>query len=323
LWSPSAAYLHQQPDDVVLNPGPLYHNAPFLFTSSALFAGAHIIEMGKFDAERALSLIEQYRVQWVNLVPTMMHRIWALPEAVRNRYDLSSLRVVMHMASACPVWLKENWIHWLGPERVWEMYGGTEGLGATELNGVDWLTHKGSVGKPYPGCRVRVLKDGGEDCAIGEVGEIYFLPDSGSNSTYHYIGAEARAQGDWQSIGDLGYLDADGFLYLVDRRTDLIISGGANVYPAEVEGALDAHPDVRSSIAIGLPDNDLGQRVHALVELSPDAAGRIVDTDLRAFLADRIARYKIPRTFEFVSEPLRDDAGKARRSALREARVKS
>jgi bile acid-coenzyme A ligase len=153
------------------------------------------------------------------------------------------------------------------------------------------------------------------------VGEIFYLPDAGRNATYHYIGAEAVAAGDWESIGDLGHLDAEGYLYLADRRTDLVISGGANIYPAEVEAALDSHPEVNSSVAIGLPDEDLGHRLHAIVELKPSARGRIGEAELRAWLETQLVRYKLPRSFEFVDQPLRDDAGKVRRAALREERI--
>lgn len=322
-WDPAAATLRQAVDDVLLNPGgPLYHNAPFSLLHAGLFVGGHVVEMGKFEPLEALRLIERHKVNWVNLVPTMMHRIWRLSDAERAAFDLSSLRIVYHMASACPVWLKRNWIEWLGPDRIWELYGGTERQGATEIGGRDWLSHPGSVGTPHYGCKVRILNEAGEECAAGEVGDIYFLPADGQrNSTYHYIGADAQAVGDWETIGDMGYLSEDGFLYLVDRRTDLIISGGANIYPAEVESALDHHPDVRSSIVIGLPDDDLGQRVHALVEMKPGAARD--EEALREHLAEQLVRYKIPRTFEFVDTPLRDDAGKARRSALREERINS
>lgn len=318
-WDPSVGLLLQQPGDTVLNPGPLYHNAPFSAMHAALFAGGHVVEMGRFDALRALELIQQHRVQWVNLVPTMMHRIWRLPEAQRAAFDLGSLRTVFHMASACPPWLKECWIDWLGPERIWELYGGTERQGSTVISGVEWLERRGSVGRVQAGSRLQVLDEAGQPCAPGEVGEVFFLPDLGAGSTYHYVGAQAKRQGEWESIGDLGYLDADGYLYLVDRRTDLIVSGGANVYPAEVEAALDAHPQVSTSAVIGLPDEDLGQRIHAIVQ---PASGTAPSADeLLAFLAQRLVRYKIPRSFEFVAEALRDDAGKTRRSALREARM--
>ena len=333
-WHPTIGMLGQQPHSVVLNPGPLYHNAPFSMVHGALFVGSHVIDMRRFDALRALQLIEQHRVEWMNLVPTMMHRIWRLPAEQREAFDLSSLKIVFHMASACPPWLKEKWLQWLGPQRIWELYGGTERQGRTIISGEEWLAHPGSVGRVTADGNMRVLDEAGADCATGMVGEIFFLPATGRNSTYHYVGAQAKARGDWESIGDLGYLDAEGYLYLVDRRTDLVISGGANIYPAEVEAALDAHPEILSSAVIGLPDDDLGQRVHAIIQIDAakvDAAkagagtsgggGSGMEERIREFLATRLARYKIPRSMEFVATPLRDDAGKARRSALREQRL--
>lgn len=320
-YDPAVGMRRQRPGGTVLNPGPLYHNAPFNGIHQALFIGCHVVDMVKFDAQRALELIERHRVDWVNLVPTMMHRIWRLPDEVRLRFDLSSLTTVWHMASACPQWLKQAWIDWLGAERIYELYGGTERQGSTLLSGTEWLAHRGSVGRVQPGSRLAVLNEQGDPCATGEVGEIYFLPDGGRNATYHYIGSEARAVGEWESLGDLGYLDAQGYLYLVDRRTDLVISGGANIYPAEVEAALEAHPQVLSSAVVGLPDDDLGQRVHAIVQVRGCEDETCNAQVLRDFVDARLVKYKVPRTFEFVQEPLRDDAGKVRRSALRAARI--
>jgi bile acid-coenzyme A ligase len=306
------------PEAPVLVPGPLYHTGPFINARMTLLSGGTVILMRRFDPSRALELIEQHRVQWVNFVPTMMLRIWKLPESERKGRDLSSLRVVMSTGAACPAWLKRAWIDWLGPERIFEAYGGTERIGGTMISGSEWLAHPGSVGRPTGGRQMRILDGSGRELPPGQVGEVYFLPPGGPGSTYRYVGADARASADgWESLGDLGYVDEDGYLYLVDRRSDLIVTGGANVYPAEVEAALDAHPAVRSCAVIGLPDGDLGQRVHAIVEVS----GPVDEAGLRAHLADHLVRYKIPRSFEFVDRPLRDDAGKVRRSALREART--
>jgi bile acid-coenzyme A ligase len=303
---------------VTLVPGPLYHAGPFMTSWSTLLTGGTAVVMRQFDAERALALIEEHRVDWVLFVPTMMQRIWRLPEAVRTRYDLSSLRRVMCTGAPSPPWLKRAWIEWLGPERIYEAYGGTERIAGTIISGSEWLAHPGSVGKPTLGRKIRILDAAGEDCAPREVGEVFMLPAGGRGSTYRYLGAEATATADgWESLGDMGYLDEDGYLYLVERKTDMIVTGGANVYPAEVEGAIDAHPAVRSSAVVGLPDEDLGLRVHAIV----DAPGGVSEEALRAHLAERLVRYKIPRTFEFVTAPLRDDAGKLRRSALRDARL--
>ncbi len=320
-WDPNHTAMQMRVDDTLLNPGPLYHNGPFAFMHMGLFAGGHVVNMVRFDPLQTIEAVERHKVTWLYTVPTMMHRIWQLPEADKARVDLSSLHTVLHVAAACPVWLKERWIEWLGPEVIFEVYGGTERQGGTTITGTEWLAHKGSVGTPFPGTSVKIVGEDGNPAPTGEVGEIYFLPDGGKNSTYHYLGAEGKALGEWESIGDLGYLDADGYLYLVDRRTDLIISGGANIYPAEVEAALDAHPDVQSSVAIGLPDVDLGHKVHAIIQLRPEARGRIGADEMRTFVETRLVRYKVPRSFEFVEEALRDDAGKVRRSALRAERI--
>ncbi|QNA87063.1 AMP-binding protein [Sphingomonas sp. So64.6b] len=321
MYDPSQAPMGQMLGDTMLNPGPMYHNAPFAISCHCLFSGGHVVEMGRFDPLRALDLIERYQVNWVNFVPTMMHRIWRLPDDQRNTFNLSSLRMVWHMASVCPQWLKQAWIDWLGPDRIFEMYGGTELTGVTVITGSEWLTHKGSVGKIQPGSQMRVLDEQGKECAPGEVGEIYFLPDMGRNSTYEYIGAQAKAVNDWETYGDLGHVDDEGYLYIADRRTDMIVSGGANIFPAEIEAALEQHPDIESSIVIGLPDADLGQRVHAIVQMAEAVRQRNDADALRTFLSKRLVRYKIPRTFEFTDESLRDDAGKARRSQLREERT--
>jgi bile acid-coenzyme A ligase len=274
--------------------------------------------MPRFDAMASLQLIEQYRVTWVLFVPTMMQRIWKLDPAERNRFDLSSLETVMCTGAPSPEWLKRAWIDWLGPDRIFEAYGGSERIGGTMISGRDWLAHPGSVGKPTGGRKLRILDESGRDVPAGQIGLVYMLPPGGQGSTYHYKGAKAESTPDgWETLGDMGWLDADGFLYLADRKTDMILVGGANVYPAEIEAAIDSHPAVRSSAVIGLPDDDLGQRLHAIV----DAPAGVTPEALRAHLSERLVVYKIPKSFEFVTEPLRDDAGKLRRSALREARL--
>jgi bile acid-coenzyme A ligase len=316
-FDPEEAALSVGPGEVMLVPGPLYHNGPFTSSMRGLFTGNHVVVMSRFDARQTLELIQAYRVTWAMLVPTMMHRIWRLGSEVRARFDLSSIRMILHLAAPCPPWLKEAWIEWLGPERVHELYAGTEAQGITWIDGHEWLAHPGSVGRVMEGFRLRILDDNGAELPPGEVGGVYMIPDTGPGTTYHYIGAEPQSIDGWESVGDMGWLDKEGYLYLADRRTDMILSGGANVYPAEIEAAIDAHEGVRSSAVIGLPDDDLGQRVHAIV----DAEGEVGDEDLLVHLAERLARYKVPRSFEYVSEPLRDDAGKVRRAALRDERL--
>jgi len=309
---PFARLLGMSDGDTVLITGPLSHNAPFLLSACALVLGGHVVLMPRFDAEGALQLVQEHAVDYMYAVPTMMGRIWRLPEEQRLRYDVSSLRVVLHMAAPCPPWLKRAWMDWLGPDRVWELYGATEVQAVTILTGSEWLSHPGTVGRPVVG-EMRVLDPAGAPVPAGEIGEIWMRRGPGQPNPYRYLGADARTMGDgWESVGDMGSIDDEGYVYLADRKSDMLIVGGANVYPAEVEGALSEHPLVRSAVVIGLTHDDLGQVPHALVEL----AGAVTDEELRAHLAERLTAYKIPRSFERVSEPLRDDAGKVRRSAL-------
>lgn len=303
----------------VLIPGPLYHNGPFMWATGGLFKGNTVSITTRFDAEQTLQLIEAQRVDTIYMVPTMMQRVWNLPTDVRLKYDVSSLKTLWHLAAPCPAWLKDAYIEWLGAEVIWELYGGTEGQGGTVITGPEWVAHRGSVGKPNETCEMKIVDEQGNVVPPGVVGEVFMRPKAGPGTTYRYIGAEAKSMdGGWESLGDMGSMDADGYLYLSDRQTDMILSGGANIYPAEVEAAIDAFPGVRSSAVIGLPHADLGNYVHAIV----DAPAGVVSKDaLLEHLADRLVRYKLPRTVEFVTEPLRDDAGKVRRKSLRAERM--
>ncbi|MEY2449789.1 MAG: bile acid-coenzyme ligase [Acidimicrobiaceae bacterium] len=304
-------------DRAFVLPGPLYHNGPIVWACQALLFGNHVVVLPRFDAEATLAAIDQYKADIVYLVPTMMKRIWRLPEDVRYRYDLSSLRWVWHLAEPCPEWLKAAWIDWLGGDRIIELYAGTEAQTATVIIGTEWLEHRGSVGRPING-EIVILDAFGNDLPAGEEGEVW-MRSSRDTPTYHYIGAEARSrEGGWESLGDIGWVDADGYLYLGDRMQDMILSGGANIYPAEIEAAIQEHPAVRSVIVIGLPDDDLGSRAHAIVEADP---ADVSESELLEFLGERLVRYKVPRTIEYVSEALRDDAGKVRRAQLRAERL--
>jgi bile acid-coenzyme A ligase len=304
-------------DGCLVMPGPLYHNGPLIWSCQALLWGNHVVVLPRFDAAATLSAIEEHHGDVVYLVPTMMKRIWRLPEAERLRYDLSSLRVVWHLAEPCPPWLKDAWIDWLGAERIVELYGGTEGQAATIITGQEWVAHRGSVGRPVPGT-IEIRDLDGQAVPAGVAGEVW-LRSLREAPTYRYVGATARRSDDgFESLGDIGHLDADGYLYLGDRMQDMILSGGSNIYPAEIEGALAEHPLVRSCAVIGLPDDDRGSTIHAIVEADPAAVGT---TELLAFLAERLVSYKLPRTIEFVDVPLRDEAGKVRRASLRAERL--
>jgi len=318
-YDPEAASHLFTAKHAVVVPGPLYHAVPFSAAWQGLFGGATVALMTHFDASRCLELIEQHRADRVHFVPTMMQRILKLPEAERQGRDVSSLEFVMTGSAPCAAWLMRAWIDWLGPDVMHESFGPSERIGGTFITGREWLEHPGSVGRPTGNAGMRIVDpETGEPLPPGQMGEIYMLPPSGPGSTYRYVGADSQRRSDgWESVGDMGYLDEDGYLYLGDRRGDMILSGGRNIYPAEVEAALDEHPAVRSSCVIGLPHEDLGSQVHAIVEL----AHEVDDEDLRAHVAERLVGYKVPRTYERVREPLRNDAGKVRRSALREERL--
>jgi len=306
--------LGARPGQVQLLAAPLYHNSPFLAAFSGLADDHTLVVMEKFDAARAVDAIGRFRVNYAYMPPIIMRRIILLPD-IRER-DLSSLHAVQSSAAPCPEWLKRAWIDLIGAEKVYEVYGSTEGIGATMIRGDEWLEHPGSVGRAVS-CELRILDDEGDDLPAGEVGEIFMRPLAEGGSTYRYIGAPpAKGTTDgFASIGDLGWLDADGYLFIADRRTDLIISGGANIYPAEVEGALSEHPGVADSAVIGMPDEEWGRRVHAIIQpldaVNPPDVGTL-DRHCR----DRIASYKVPKTWEFVAELPRNEAGKIRRSGL-------
>jgi bile acid-coenzyme A ligase len=304
-------------DDTCVMTGPLYHNAPFTCSSNALTQGAHVVLMPRFDPEETLRNVARHKASWLYVVPTMMSRIWKLPEAVKAQYDVSTLKTVWHMAAPCPPWLKEAWIHWIGPDAIMELYAGTEGQSATIITGREWLDHRGSVGQVRMG-EMATFNDAGERLPLGDIGEIYLRRPADLPPSYQYRGATARTlPGGWESLGDIGYFDADGYLYLADRRTDMILVGGSNVYPAEIEAALDEHPSVQSSAVVGLPDEDMGNTLHAIVQ----PKGDLTEADLREHLHALLVPYKQPRTYEFVDGAIRDDAGKVRRTALRDERI--
>jgi bile acid-coenzyme A ligase len=294
----------------VLIPGPLFHGGPFLIGITSLFHGNHLILEERFDAAATLDLIERHRVQYLLLVPTMMHRIWRLPAAQRDA-DLSSLTTVLHLASACPVWLKEAWLRWLGPERLFELYGAADAPNRTIISGPEWLAHPGSVGRTRPG-EFEITDADGRPLPAGEIGEIWMRPPPGQPARSYLVGAEPRVRDGWTSVGDLGWIDADGYLFVADRRTDMIVTGGENVFPAEVEAALEAHPGVRSCAVVGLPDDELGRRVHAVVEVDDG----VTEAALRAHMAEQLVPYKHPRSYRLVDHPVRDDAGKVRKALL-------
>jgi bile acid-coenzyme A ligase len=302
-------------DTTSLVTAPLSHNAPFIVAILTAIHGGHAVLMPRFDPEETLRLIQEHRANWVYAVPTMMNRIMKLPEEVRDSYDVSSVRVWMHMAAPCAPRLKELFIGWLGPKTVRELYAGTEAQAATLIDGGEWLEHRGSVGRPVLG-EMEIRDDHGPVPA-GTVGRVWMRRGPGAPPAYRYIGATPISDPDgWETLGDLGWMDDEGYLYLADRESDMVLVGGSNVYPAEVEAALNEYPTVEEACVIGLPDDDLGSVLHALLR-----GDRVSDHEFVVFLSERLAKYKIPRTFEWVDQPLRDDAGKVRRSSLRQERL--
>ena len=314
-----AAMMGNLPTDTQLVSVPLSHNTGFTSATIALATGQHLVLMPRFDPESFLRLITEHRVNYLATVPTIMQRLLPVYRAEPDSFDLSSVRRWWHLAAPCPPTVKEAWIEILGPEAVWELYGGTELQALTFISGTEWLTHRGSVGRVVSG-EMKVLDDDGADCPPGVVGEIYMRPRPGSQPTYRYIGSTAKSRPDalgaWDSLGDLGWFDDEGYLYLADRRVDMFTVGGRNVYPAEIENALSEHPAVLSCLVVGVPHTDLGQVPHALVHAS--AEHDLDDKAVAAFVAERLSDYKVPRSVEFVDTPLRDDAGKARRTAVRD-----
>ena len=312
-FADGAEFIGIPADSAVLIPGPLYHNASFSAAVFALLRGNAVVTMPRFDAEAALAVIAAERITWSIMVPTMLHRLWKLPPETRDRHDLSCWQMVVHTAAPMAPWLKHAWIDWFGPDHIWEVYGATEGLVRCWIGGGEWLERPGSVGRPIGGGRLRIVDAAGTEVPAGTDGEVYALPPGGPGSTYRYIGAERRALADgWESVGDIGHVDADGYLYLADRRTDLIISGGINIWPAEVEAAILRHPSVESCAVVGRADDDLGQVVHAVVETADkrfDLAGLV------AFLGGYLVRTKHPRSLSLQATPVRDDAGKFRKTA--------
>lgn len=298
---------------------PLYHSFPFATSYQGLFDDHTLVLMEHFDAARAVDLIERHRVEIVYLPPILMQRIAALPGL--DARDFSSLEAVAGAGAPCPPWLKQFWIELVGARKVTELYGATEAVGFTIIRGDEWLAHPGSVGRPFS-ADLRILDDAGRDLPPGEIGEIFLRWRPPRGETYRYVGAPpAKTTPDgFASVGDLGWVDNDGYLYIADRRVDLIVTGGANVYPAEVEAALTEHAAVADVAVIGLLDREWGRRVHAVIQPRADMApptARELDRHCR----ERLASYKAPKTYEFVADLPRNDAGKIQRSALVAARA--
>jgi acyl-CoA synthetase (AMP-forming)/AMP-acid ligase II len=302
---------------VYLSPAPLYHSAPLNFCMMVQRLGGTAVVMERFDAREALALIGRHRVTHSQWVPTMFVRLLRLPLEARARFDLASHRVAIHAAAPCPVEVKEAMIAWWGPI-LYEYYSATERPGITCLRPDEWAAHRGSVGRAVLG-EVHVLDDAGHELPPGEVGTVYFA--NGPRFEYHGDPALTRASRSaegWTTVGDVGYLDADGFLYLTDRKNFMIISGGVNIYPQEVENVLAAHPQVLDVAVLGVPNAEFGEEVKAVVQpVDPQAAGPALAEALITWCRERLAHYKCPRSVDFAVELPRLPTGKLYKQALR------
>lgn len=304
------------PDAVYLSPAPLYHTAPSVWSMQAQAGGITTVVLEKFDAEGALDAIAKHRVTHGQFVPVMFTRMLKLPEQVRNSYDVSSLQRVMHAAAPCPVEIKKQMIDWWGPI-IDEYYASSEAIGATLITADEWLAHPGSVGKALTGI-VHILDEDGNELPAGQAGEIFF--EGGQDFEYLNDAEKTKAARDshgWKTVGDIGYLDEDGYLYLTDRRHHMIISGGVNIYPQEAENMLVIHPKVMDAAVFGIPDDEMGQAVKGVVQtVDPADATEEFAQELLDWLRNQLAHYKCPRSISFEAQLPRTDTGKLYKQEL-------
>jgi long-chain acyl-CoA synthetase len=310
-----------KPDAIYLSPAPLYHAAPLRWSMTVQKLGGTVVVMEKFDPEQALQLIEKYKVTDSQWVPTHFVRMLKLPEEVRTRYDTSSLKCAIHAAAPCPVPVKHAMIDWWGPV-IYEYYAGTEGNGFTFITSQEWLQRPGSVGRALTGI-VRVCDENGDEVPCGTEGQIFFEPTE-ANVPFEYHNdpvktAESRNKHGWTSLGDVGYQDEEGYVFLTDRKSFMIISGGVNIYPQEIENLLVTHPKVADAAVIGAPDPDMGEQVVAVVQPANMAdAGPALAEELMAYLAPQLSRVKMPRQIDFREELPREQTGKLYKRHLRD-----
>ncbi|GMU77374.1 MAG: acyl-CoA synthetase [Acidimicrobiia bacterium] len=306
---------------VYLSPAPLYHSAPLQFCIALNRLGGTSIVMERFDPEAALAAIERYRVTHSQWVPTMFVRMLKLPEEVRSKYDVSSQRLAVHAAAPCPVPVKQQMIEWWGPI-VFEYYGATEGGGATMITAEEWLAHPGSVGRPMNAV-VHILDELGHEVPTGETGVVWFEPGATTLRFEYYKDPEKTADAHdargWNTVGDMGYVDEDGYLYLTDRRDFMIVSGGVNIYPQEAENLLVTHPKVMDAAVFGVPNEEMGEEVKAVVQpIDMADAGPELETELIAFCREHLAHYKCPVSIDFEAELPRQPTGKLYKRLLRD-----
>ncbi len=305
-----------------LSPAPLYHAAPLRFCRAVQRTGGTVVVMEHFDPEQYLALVEQHRITFSQVVPTMFIRMLKLPEAVRSRYDVSSLGAIVHAAAPCPAEVKAQMIDWFGPI-IHEYYAGTEGNGFVYCNSADWLAHRGSVGKALIGT-LHIVGEDGEEVPAGEPGTVYFEGEAAATFEYHNDPDKTQDSRDpkgrgWSTLGDVGYLDDDAFLYLTDRKAYMIITGGVNVYPQEAENVLALHPKVADVAVFGVPNDDFGEEVKAVVEpIDPADAGPELERELIAYCKEHLADVKCPRSVDFRPELPRHPTGKLYKRLLKD-----
>jgi long-chain acyl-CoA synthetase len=311
-----------RPDDIYVTSGPMYHTGPAGYASTTLFAGGTVVALAWFDARAWMGLVERHRVTTTFVAPAHFIRILEVPEDERARFDLSSLRHVIHAGAPCPQAVKRRIMEALPKTEIWELYGASEG-GATRISPQEWLERPGSVGRPWPGTEVRILHpETREQLAPGQTGVIWTVPPSGNRFRYHGDAektATAWAAGDAFTVGDMGHVDEDGYLYVTDRLADMVIRGGANIYPREIEEVLHQHPAVVDCAVFGIPDDRDGEHVKAVVELRPDARAEITVEALAAHCKQHLATYKVPEAWDLVDELPRDPNGKVLKRLLRDA----
>jgi long-chain acyl-CoA synthetase len=307
-----------QDGNVHLVTSPNYHTAVTTFGGNALHAGHTVVYMDKWDPEETLRLIERYKVTYTHMVPTQFHRMLALPEDVRNKYDLSSMRCAIHAAAPCPIDTKRKMLDWWGPV-IYEYYGATEG-GGTLATPQDWLKYPGTVGNVWPITTLRIVDDELHEVPTGTPGTIYMKMDAPG---FEYTGDPEKTKANhlegFFTVGDIGYVNDDGFLFLCDRKSDMIISGGVNIYPAEIEGEILAFPTVADAAVFGIPDSDWGEQIKAVIELQPgNEPSAETAQELLEFLKPRLAKFKTPKTVDFIDEMPRDPSGKLYKRKLRD-----
>jgi long-chain acyl-CoA synthetase len=310
--------VHQKPEHIVtVVTGPMYHSAPNAYGAYCLRAGADVILQARFEPEELLRLIERHKVTHLHMVPTMFVRLLKLPSEVRTKYDLSSLKFVVHAAAPCPVDVKREMIEWWGPV-INEYYGATETGAVVFCTAQEWLSHPGTVGRAQPDVKLVIMDDAGREAPVGEAGDVYVRLTTGSDFTYHGDDEKRRKaeRNGLISVGDIGYVDGDGFLFLCDRRNHMVISGGVNIYPAEIEAEILKMPGVADCGVFGIPDAEFGEALCAVVQPQPGAG--LSENDVKSFVRDRLARYKVPKVVEFHAELPREDSGKIFKRKLRD-----